>query len=381
MKKITATAGVAALSVLGGTSVHAQGYPLAPQLSQQELSKPWSISAALRGFYDDNSTATASALKDDSFGFEITPGVSLNLPLDQTYIGLSYVYSLRYYEGRSNGKEDQAHLFNAKLNHMFTERYKVDVLEQFVVSQEPSVLDAGTPLRSDGDNIRNRGSIDFTAGLTPTVSAVIGYANTYVNYDQDGFPSSYSGLLDRLENLFSLTARCQFLPSTAGLLGYQFGTVHFTSDDGLANPLPPPAVLASDTRDSYSHYGFVGVDHNFTQELQGSLRLGVQYTEYPDAPTSIPGVEPCPPIWTWPEAGPTTPAPTSSWVCAISAARPTWPPSSAATCRMPRRRPATSPSTTRSPRTLPPICSARSSMPALMAPPRGIPLNLSFWWD
>ena len=48
MKKIIASVGLVAA---GAASVQAQ---YAPGLTSQEMTKPWSLSASLRGFYDDN---------------------------------------------------------------------------------------------------------------------------------------------------------------------------------------------------------------------------------------------------------------------------------------------------------------------------------------
>ena len=89
MKKLLTSAGLVAFSV---SSIQAA---YSPSLSDMERSKPWSLSAALRGFYDDNYTTAPNSTKRDSFGFEVSPSASLNLPLDQTFVGLKYEYSLR----------------------------------------------------------------------------------------------------------------------------------------------------------------------------------------------------------------------------------------------------------------------------------------------
>jgi hypothetical protein len=104
MKKLTAIAGSAVVGVLGLAGAHAQSvYGLAPNLTSQELSKSWSVQATLRGFYDDNyTTAPDGPGKLDSFGFEVTPSVSLNLPREQTYIGLTAAYTARWFEDRQN---------------------------------------------------------------------------------------------------------------------------------------------------------------------------------------------------------------------------------------------------------------------------------------
>src|SRR5207249_7461814 len=102
MKKFIASAGLVAV---GSTGLHAA---YAPGLSPLETAKPWSISASVRGFYDDNFAAVNSSFpgKKDSFGFELSPSASINLPMEQSYLGASYVYTMRYFEGRPNNNFD-----------------------------------------------------------------------------------------------------------------------------------------------------------------------------------------------------------------------------------------------------------------------------------
>jgi hypothetical protein len=57
----------------------------APGLTAVERSKPWSVSAALRGFYDDNyATAPSGPLRKGSWGMDFSPSLSLNFPFEQT---------------------------------------------------------------------------------------------------------------------------------------------------------------------------------------------------------------------------------------------------------------------------------------------------------
>jgi hypothetical protein len=279
MKKLTAVASSTVIGVLGMAGAHAQTiYGLAPSLTSQELSKTWSVQCALRGFYDDN-YATApdnSPAKRDSFGFAVEPSVSLNLPREQTYIGFTAGYSGRYFEDRSDNNMDHAFLFTGVLSHAFSPQYKVDLRDNFVVAQESDLVEGGTPLRSDGDNIRNTANLSFTAGLTETVSLVFGYINTFIDYDQDGFTGSYSSSLDRLENAFSITGRMQVSAPTTLLAGYQYSMSDYTSDDLVAPGTP------AEVRDSRSHFLFGGVEHSFTPQLAGALRGGAQITEFPN---------------------------------------------------------------------------------------------------
>src|ERR1035438_5156867 len=92
MKKFFVSLGLAAA---GTASLHAAYTP-----DSQDNSKMWSLSATLRGFYDNNYTTTPK--KHGSAGVEASPSFSLNMPLQQTEIGLRYTYGLYYYQQREN---------------------------------------------------------------------------------------------------------------------------------------------------------------------------------------------------------------------------------------------------------------------------------------
>src|SRR5688572_26884659 len=136
MKKLIASAGLVALSATGLKAQNTAG------LSRMETTKPWSISAALRGFYDDNYFSQTKGFEEDSFGFELRPRVAVNLlPSDQTYIGGAYTYSMKWYEAREDDSIDQSHEVDLKLDHRFSERLKVALTENFVYAQEPEVIE------------------------------------------------------------------------------------------------------------------------------------------------------------------------------------------------------------------------------------------------
>ncbi len=301
MKKLITSAGMA---VLGAASLNAQQiYAPAPGLTTTQLSKPWSVSAAIRGFYDDNYALTpragyvdpvtgAKTKPRDSFGFEVSPSAGLNWSMEQTYIGLGYVYSLKWFEDRPEHKIDQSHQANVKLSHAFTDRYKLDLADSFVLTREPDLIAPAnapnTTIRSRLDVLRNYGTANFTAGLTDQLSTVLGYSNTLYDYRDNG-AGSLSALLDRMEHLGTVNLRWQVLPSTVALVGYQFGVTDFTADEstGILNPNFPAtgrATLWSDERNNISHYAYLGADHSFNPQLDASIRVGAQFTEYNNLP-------------------------------------------------------------------------------------------------
>jgi hypothetical protein len=269
MKKMLTSAG---LVLLGATGIQAQ-HAAAPQLTRLETSKPWSVAASLRGFYDDNYVTRPSDLERDSYGIEVSPSVGFNWTLPQTYVGLSYVYGAKWYEDRKDDEWDHSHQANLKLSHAFTERYKLDISDTFVIAQEPELFQGGTFLRQEGDNVRNTADATFTAGLTEQLSTVLGYKNSFYDFDNDRL----SALLDRMEHLGHISLPYQIVPTTVGILGYQYGVTEYDNDNFLS-----PGVN-SDIRDNTSHYGFVGVDHAFSPQFSASARVGAQFTDYENA--------------------------------------------------------------------------------------------------
>lgn len=87
MKHILTSAGLLALGAVSLQAVNTG------DMSRVQAGKPWSVSASLRGFYDDNYTTSPERdslgrTPQESFGVEVRPAVSLNLPMDQTFIGV-----------------------------------------------------------------------------------------------------------------------------------------------------------------------------------------------------------------------------------------------------------------------------------------------------
>ena len=323
MKKIVASVGLVALGASGIQTTSAQ------VLGTPDASKPWSVGVTLRGFYDDN-TATVpdhAALppgeKKQSYGYEVSPQAALVWSVEQTTVNLGFLYSLKYYENRPPGSADhldQVFTFTAGVDHTFSERFKARVNDSFVIGQEPDLLRAGNTFstfqRVSGDNIRNYGSIGADAQITPHLGVGAGYDNSFYDY-KDTANSDYvgkgvnvdpftgnvipstAGVLNRVENRFHLEGLYEILPETKALIGYQFTDVNYNAGDYIGGNVfvdqlssllfgtaPGSTLVASDSRNSREHTGYLGLIHNFTPELSGSIRAGASYTEYYNDPNA-----------------------------------------------------------------------------------------------
>jgi hypothetical protein len=291
MKRIAASVGLVALGASGLQAADTSS------LSAMQMSKPWSVSATLRGFYDDNINTTQNN-KQKAWGYEISPSVSVGIAGEQTSASASYTYSGKYYDHRpigSSDKWDHTHSFNVGVSHAFSPRFQLGVRDSFVIGQEPDMLRSGdsytTFQRISGDNMRNYGTIVFTAEVTPLLGFEVGYANSWYDYDNEGATSvagagtpiiaSRSGVLDRMEHSIHIDSRWHFLPQTTGIFGYQYSQTDYLGDEEIQGILGAPVGnLTSKGRNSRSHYLYAGVEHSFTPDLSGSVKLGGQYIDF-----------------------------------------------------------------------------------------------------
>jgi hypothetical protein len=128
---------------------------------------------------------------------------------------------------------------------------------------------------------------------TREFSTALTYQNAFYDYENSGGNTtapyanpSYAGVLNRVEQTFGLEGQWAVLPTTTALIGYKFGLVNFTGDEPVAYNPHTGAIYYSNSRDNRSQYGYVGVKHQFLENLTGSVNVGVQYTDYYNNPSS-----------------------------------------------------------------------------------------------
>lgn len=285
MNKLIACVGVAAV---GASAVEAQS------LGEPTVSKPWSVSAKIRGFYDDN-YATAPdnpspgyPQKEASWGVNVAPSVGLSVLRDVTTMSVKYDFDLRWYEARTDNEFDATHKADLNLGHAFSDRFRVDLIDSFAYSSEPEVIEPmgqqATYLRTDDSNLRNYAGVNLTASMTDKFGTGLGYSNTLYDYENDWTPVlndgtySRSALLDRMEHLANIDLRWLLQPVTTGLVGYQFGATQMSSQDMIDE-----FGHTGDYRDNYTHTMFLGLNHSFSPRFSLQLRGGMQYVDFINA--------------------------------------------------------------------------------------------------
>ena len=323
MKKFFVSMGLAAVGTAG---LHAA---YAPDLGALSDTKLWSVSATLRGFYDDNyDTANSGLNPRGSYGFEVSPQLMLAVPLQQTELGLRDTYSMQYYQERESlGQNpiDQSDQLDLWVDHAFTERWQAKVMDTFVVGQEPQLLTPNgspesLPVRVEGDNIVNTGTITLNTDWTRQFSTSLNYLNSFYDYRNsgenpeeifdnyfgilyNGSPApgaSLAGMLNRVEQTISLDLQWHLTPETMAFFGGSFELVNYTGNEPIAfneagyllGPQYGPAIYYSSDRDSRAYTGYVGFQHNFLPNLNVSAKAGASYTEDYNDPLSSGSVTP-----------------------------------------------------------------------------------------
>jgi hypothetical protein len=297
MKKFFVSVGLIAAGTAGLQGAYA------PDMgNSMAASKVWSASGTLRGFYDDNyTTAPAGSGKKGSFGFELSPQIDLNVALQQTELGMRYTYGMYYYQERQDlGQNpiDQTHQFDLWVDHAFTERWQTRVQDSFVVGQEPELLGGGQVVRTEGNNIRNTGTVDLNTTWTRLFSTQLGYQNTFYDYQNSGATTSnfatqgasLAGELNRIEQTVSLDLQWAVTPETTAFIGGAFSWVDYTGNEPIAQI--GPTFLFSSDRNSRSYFAYVGASHSMLANLSFTGKAGIQYSDNYNDPSGTTALNP-----------------------------------------------------------------------------------------
>ena len=264
--------------------------------------KVWNVSANLRGFYDDNYAVAQH--KTGSFGFSLSPSVSVNKDFQQTDIGLRYTFGMYYYLQRAdNGIDplDYTHQGDLWIDHAFNERQKLNITDTIVSAQDPQLVQGGAVVRTEGNNIVNQAKITLNSQWTRQFSTATHYGNNVIAYsgsttnNVNGLNPSNADLLNRIEQNFGTDFQWHFQPETMGFIGYNYSWTLYNGGGFIAQS---PSVVAfpngssktvnyaSGARNSRTHYGYVGLSEEFSPNLSGTIRLGASYTDVYKDPVS-----------------------------------------------------------------------------------------------
>jgi len=327
MKKFFVSTGLAAIGVAGLQSACGQGLDVVSP-------KAWSVSGTLRGFYDDNYNLAHTS--KGSWGTEVSPSVSVNVPLRQTDMGIRYNYSLYYYNDRDQlGVDpfDQSHQVDIWLDHAINENWKLNFTDTFTYGRQPDLTDPTSQAiyRVQGDNIANHAKISLDTQWTKLFGTSLSYGNDFYNYQNNGAgvvpnpgatptfissvrgnsvfgnnPNEYAafngtggaslaGLLDRIEQSVGLDFNWTLSPETMVFAGYTYSWVNYTGNEPVGivnyqNPIANPVdghqsyIYQSSSRDGSSHGAHIGLSHQLTGNISLMGQVGASYSDNSNDP-------------------------------------------------------------------------------------------------
>ena len=260
MNKKIITLGVAAIGVAG--------------VQAADAGKVWEVTASLRGFYDDNYTTSPDQLAEESWGIEVSPGINFTLGegTDMEF-SAGYAFGMRYYEDRGGDNEDYGHELGISLDKKFSDTSVLLLSNGLVVAQEPEILNGGTPLRIEGDNLRNTFAARYRRILSGSTGVDIGYGNSIFDYEEQ----YHSALLDRSYNEVSLDV-FYGMAETEYYAGYRYSSTDFEGDVLQV----PGLVFNPAARSNHAHAGYVGARHQLDKNILANVRAGVQNIDYYD---------------------------------------------------------------------------------------------------
>ena len=260
MNKKIITLGVAAIGVAG--------------VQAADAGKVWEVTASLRGFYDDNYTTSPDELAEESWGIEVSPGINFTLGegTDMEF-SAGYAFGMRYYEDRESDNEDYGHELGISLDKKFSDTSVLLLSNGLVVAQEPEILNGGTPLRIEGDNLRNTFAAQYRRILSGSTGVEIGYGNSIFDYEEE----YHSALLDRSYNEVSLDV-FYGMAETEYYAGYRYSSTDFEGDVLKV----PGLVFDPGARSNHAHSGYVGARHQLDKNIRADVRAGVQNVDYYD---------------------------------------------------------------------------------------------------
>ena len=293
MKKLFLSVGLVAAGTAGLQAAYA------PDQGSMDATRMWSLSGSLRGFYDNN--YTTGNKQSGSGGFEVSPQVSINVPMQQTEFGMRFTYGLYYYQARENENQDsidQTFQTDLWLDHAFSERWQVRVNDSFIYAQNPQLNTGGAvsnPFRTSQSYIANNGTVALHTDWTREFSTSIYYQSAFYQYEENGgdqFNPSLAGELNRLGNTGGIDFQWHQSPTTMFFVGGNFNQVNYTGDEAIGVDPNNGNIYYSDSRNSRSEAVYVGTTHNFAPNLTFSGRFGAQYTDYYNDSTQNPAWNP-----------------------------------------------------------------------------------------
>jgi hypothetical protein len=227
-------------------------------MDRSSIPKFYTITASLREEYDDNIFTTKDH-RVSSFVTEFSPSLLLNFPMQDSDFSARYTFGLDYYEHRPGGQNTQyTHEALVRYTHNFSDRFNLDVRDQFGYYDQPDLLGAvGTPF-VNGSYYLNTATVIFNGQWTPLFGTSTSYSNIAIHYTD--------ATVGTFQNSDENTAAQDFRFAFAPKFNFIFGGIYDNID-------------YVDFNRGYTNYtGDIGLDWQALPSLVLGVRGGATYT-------------------------------------------------------------------------------------------------------
>lgn len=258
--KTTAAALTASVLSLGGAS--AQGLLSIGADDDFDSGLPFTVTLGLSAGYDNNvNLANDSGAEEDSS--YITGGVAIGYGMEDrtTKLRLGAEYSVtHYFDVESVDDTYHSGRLRFDISHDVSRRLSIGNNSYVAYEIEPDYdIAASTDRRTDNYlYFYNNTSVAYA--WSRRFSTVTNYAINGIFYDEGVIADTE----DRLSHTFGHQLRYMLDRTTTLTAEYRFTYTDYDVND----------------RDNWAHYALVGVDHAFSSQLQGSLRVGAEFRDY-----------------------------------------------------------------------------------------------------
>lgn len=223
--------------------------------------KPYQLINRLRLEYDDNIYQEETDT-DDSVKIIEEIEILLNYRLEQTFLSLRYRPSFVWWSDREPDDTDLNHEFDLVLNHVFTPRLALSVIDTLRRGEQPELRDEDVVVREDDDFIYNTANGTLSYMFRPQTRLDV--AGRYILMRYDDSAVSDTDDFDLLVG--GLTLRHQLVPETALLGEVRVEDVDYEGPDRGAQTIS----------------GGAGVEHTFSPNLIAMLHGGFQEKSFND---------------------------------------------------------------------------------------------------
>jgi predicted porin len=255
------TRGLTVALLLSSTSAWAIYAPI----PEQNQGKAWTVSLRAGIQHDSNIFGAPSGAIASTI-YTVAPKAEFNASVTaQTFFSASYQLTLDHFDNRPGDKTVDSHDLMLRVAHAFTPDRTLDVTNVFTAQKNPEALLPGvatanpTVANSDQSFKRNETDARFSTSLSPKLGLTVKARSVIYRYDNARLGTN----LDRLENLYGLSADYAVLPETKAVAEYRHQSIDYRN--------------SGDTKDKSSDFGLIGADYAIAKKVSTSARLGFEF--------------------------------------------------------------------------------------------------------